>query len=754
MGKSGCEDKADVRRFAPGVCVARVGVALALVLFLFPAGLQAAPSMGPHDDGSGNPCKRCHDTAEGVASLRGWTKVLPLGDPGTVWGKNVSGLCYYCHDGLGLLGATNMINNAYANTSHGFVYDTTLPSPLPRTPDGLLTSGSVTASGLPYTSVASMELECTSCHNVHTVDNRPYSQRATFEALCDSCHPGRINSDSATSYPGYGIHAYETHPTRQVLEDTSRANLKDVAGIDAALKTATPALWALGGHLADAAGDTGVFDCQTCHSVHGPAQGTAGLPGLLAVDNTTAATGSSALCEGCHFGGAAGEQVGSVVLQSALPPGEWSDHPMDSANNLVSYPTGTVIPDSSHVPVDWGAANPNGDGGAQALNTAAADGATPVCSSCHDTHGGLSGTPLLRGPSVNGGGSPTWTFSYDEWCFVCHVGAELMPRGHHSVINNLSEARGDSMDSQLSCGDCHGAAANLTEWKAHNGFWVFVTPASPTDSAVCEGCHIRDNPLEVIPGGLKGLSAPDLLTTPIATPSSHGTVRGTASHWLGADTDEFAGVVPWTDAWPTSENAGFPHFSEYGSPNTGGGGNVQPVSAGAIICESCHNVTYNDGRARPGNYSTPESAGWESNLLLEPYEDDGVGAGSGSGANAVGSALCTGCHTGSGNHHPLTGDIVSLSGLALRTGSGSYADQNAGPTTGGAAPGTLSYPNSNALDCDSCHRPHQADNNSTTPPGFHGPGSISNSDPTYHILEVDAAGHVFTPTLCQECHLK
>jgi hypothetical protein len=165
-------------------------------------------------------------------------------------------------------------------------------------------------------------------------------------------------------------------------------------------------------------------------------------------------------------------------------------------------------------------------------------------------------------------------------------------------------------------------------------------------------------------------------------------------------------------------------------------------------------VTYNDGRARPGQYSSPESAGWESNLLLEPYEDDDPGAGSGTGANAVGSGLCTGCHTASGNHHPLTGDIVSLSGVALRTGGGSFADQTAGPTTGGAAPGTLSYPNSNALDCDSCHRPHQADNDSTVVGAVHGPLTSSDGNPTYHILEVDAPNHVYTPTLCQECHLK
>jgi len=207
-------------------------------------------------------------------------------------------------------------------------------------------------------------------------------------------------------------------------------------------------------------------------------------------------------------------------------------------------------------------------------------------------------------------------------------------------------------------------------------------------------------------------------------------------------------VDPRIIAW----SSGF--FSSYGAPNTGGGGKTAPAAAGAIICESCHDILSNDGVAHPASYpasTTPPSwltriAGWKSNLLLEPYEDDPPGTGAGAGANAIGSALCTGCHTKIGYHHPLTGEIVPLSGVQLRTGAGSYADQLSGP-------GTLSYPSPNQMDCDSCHRPHRANTDSDVAAAPHGASTSSDGRPTRHILEVDGPAHRYSD-LCNECHLR
>lgn len=691
------------------------------------AGVARSADLGPHLQPPGNldPCKVCHDTASSDPRIRGWA-VTGIGASG--WSaKPISYMCYMCHQGTPLYGAHNMSANAYADTSHGYVV-----AQVPREPEGSLQGSryrSVGQSLLPYT--ATGELECTSCHNVHSSANRPFSHRATIPELCEGCHQGRANDAAATALPGES-RDYSTHPTQRAIAGTPRANLKVDAEVDPKFLVPFNAApnWALGGHLS--AGASGTIVCSTCHAVHGPVLGTPGLKDLLAIDNETSVGTAepSRLCEGCHFGGAAGEQVGSVVLQADLAAGEYSDHPIDAVVNRSFYPTGAVLPAA------WeNGTTPNVDRGSQPFYL----GLTPVCSSCHDIHGGIADSPLARGPQPTDG----WgAMNYGDWCFACHTAAQVLPVAHHSVINTLSTALGDPFDSLLTCGDCHGPAGTRN-WTAHNGFWKWAVVPARNDSAFCLACHTASDPTSFAAAGLKGQS----FAAPVGFPSTHGTTRGAASHYLGPDSNEFPGVDPKITAWSSG------YFSSYGAPNTGGGGDVAPTAAGEIICGSCHQILFNDGRANPGSYTTPVTAlsrlraGWQSNLLLEPYADDSPGTGDGTGAAGVGAALCTGCHAKSGNHHPQTGDIVPLSGLALRTGAGSYADK-------AGAPGTLSYPNPNQLDCDSCHRPHRADDDSDVAGAVHGSGTSTDGRPTRHILEIDGANHRYSPDLCAECHNK
>jgi len=725
-------------------------LSLALLASVLAAGTAFGATLGLHayPVSSTNPCRYCHDTASGTPALRGWNGTPPAG-VGTWGAKPLSNLCYQCHTTGHASSAHGMAANAYANSSHGCV-----ATKLPREPDGSPQGtqfASPGASGLPYTGAGLPQIECSTCHNVHNASNRPFNQQTSLQLLCLQCHAGHDNNSAIRSIAG-SARFFSTHPTRRSLGDTARANIKTEAEIDPNLRVGMPAApnYALGGHLSS--GATGVLDCQTCHAIHGPTQGAAGLTSLLAIDNvTTAGTADpSLLCEGCHYGGAAGEQVGTIVPQSGLPAGQWSDHPIDGNSNRSFYPTGAALPTL------WTAAStPNFDLGAQPFSGTTTN-TVPVCSSCHDTHGGMAGTALLRGPQPTG----VWgAFSYNDWCFACHTLTQVIPPAHHSVAGNLGTALGDAIDSQLTCGDCHGPVGT-TSWTAHNGFWAWPAGAavSPTDSVFCEKCHARLDPADLVAPALKGQT----FIEPAAFPATHGTVRGTASHYLGPDSGEFPGVAPKLTAWASG------YFSSYGSPNTGGGGQVAP-GTGEIICTSCHNMLFNDGRANPTNYvpvSTPPTlkAGWRSNLLLERYEDDPPGNAKGAGAGAVGSALCTGCHDPSvGNHHPITSypplvgypPLVPLTGLALRTGGLTLADQTTAPIGGGAAPGTLSYPNDNQMDCDSCHRPHRADSDSDVAPGAHGSGNstpFDNTRPTRHILEVDGPSHRYSPDLCAECH--
>lgn len=724
------------------------------VLFVLAAlALSAANSggatLGVHSVEATNPCRKCHDTAKGTPVLRGWIGGSLPDISLTAWsGRSISSLCYMCHtSGGGGYTATNQSGNAYATASHSFTVSEVSEEP-DGSPQGTLYQA-VSGSTLPY--AAKAQLECTSCHNVHRPLDRPFLNRATVAALCNECHEGRVNAapvrGTANSFSGTA-RAFSNHPTGVAIA----ANGNDIAIKTLADPGSNPGVnvpytssgaYALGGHRVAAGGaasaTAGNMDCGTCHAVHGVRYLSVAVNDLLAVNNTTPSGTAtpSGLCEACHFGGSAGQQVGSAVVQSALPVGQWSDHPIDAAvNRSTFYPTGVSLPTS------WLKANTsNKDSGAQYFYQGTTQ--SPVCSSCHDVHGGVAGTPLLRGPLPTTGWAGPFTF--DEWCYACHPATQVLPAAHHSNKTNLAVALGDAMTSQLGCGDCHGPAGT-TNWGAHNGFWAWPAGAvvADTDSLFCEKCHVSSNPATFVSPGLKGrtFAAP-------AFPATHGTVRGTASHYLGPDSGEFAGVTPKTDQWSVG-TANKLYYSSYGAPNTSGGGTVAPAAPGSIICESCHNLLYNDGLKNPGRYTSAPKAGWRSNLLLEWYEDDPPGAGNGTGAYAAGSALCTGCHTSSGNHHALTGSLLTTgprTGLALITGAGSYADKT-------GAPGTLSYPNVNALDCDSCHRPHRADSDSDVAGPAHGSGNSTGYDttrPTRHILEVDGTGHAYSD-LCVECH--
>jgi hypothetical protein len=543
---------------------------------------------------------------------------------------------------------------------------------------------------------------------------------------------------------------------------TGQANIKTIAQMDAAMKVATAAApaYTLGGHLNAAAGNTGNMDCQTCHAVHGQASPVApGLPALLAINNQVYGTNPSALCEGCHFGGNAGAQVGTFITAPVAD----SDHPIDSRIGRAFYPTGVAIPDGTHVVADWGVSGPNNDSGASPFFTNGVTG-TPVCSSCHDTHGGIPGSALLRGPSVTLAGAETWTFDYDEWCFVCHLASEIIPNNHHSVINNLNTVSGDEMDSQLGCGDCHGTDAGLG-WSAHNGFWAFEVAISNTDSAFCLACHNVNNP-RLFAGALR----------PAKTynggagnyfPATHGVLRdgGTGGVAAGHEMNGRNGTNTNMDLTPdwSWASAGTSQWA------TAAPGNLP-------ICESCHNILTN-GIAGAANQGLKN--GWQANLLLGPYEDDGAGnkggAGEGGthdfygdttvGAGPTADRFCRSCHNtgGTGFTGLGAGDFVHnpeahtrFTGYTYAAGTNPYGrsintlmttpndstasatcpDVSTADATG--APNQASYPADNEIGCDSCHRPHNADADSL-------------DGDRYLILEVTAP-NAWGTTICAECH--
>lgn len=715
-----------------GSAVKKILVLMACAVVLMAAGsaMAATDLLGPHKTDANNPCKVCHDTASGTPALRGWAGTNA--GPTTGWGgKAISALCYMCHSTGNTYSATDQTANAYSDGNHKYQEGT-----YPEMPEGT-TDPAIGLSNLPYTIgwAAGSEIECTSCHNVHVSSSRPFNQRASWQAMCDECHPGRVNNTAGRTTAGTA-RSYSTHPTQQPLGDQGAANIKAEGAIDAYMRTAIGAAYALGGHLglSTGTGDTGDMDCTTCHAVHGPQQdNTSSYDDYLAYDNTTPAsipgTGPLNLCEGCHFGGAEGEQVGSNVTT----PVEDSDHPIDTRVGRAFYPTGV------DVPALWVGGGENNDRGPQSFYPSSGP-LTPVCSSCHDTHGGIAGQAILRGPITAAG---DYTFSYGAWCFVCHTADQVIPLNHHSNLQNMN---GEDV-SQLDCGDCHGNQTGNEDWRAHNGFWGWPAGTEPSlvNSAICEGCHTPDDPTNLVAPALKGQTFNE--AWPGDFVSTHGANRGTgagSSHQINEAPDGTNDNLDTTPDWSGHSN-----------------GTSQWGAGGEIICESCHNILTNGVSTDQGL-----TQGWKANLLLAPYEDDATGTGAGEGADdyygdttygagATGVDFCRGCHDGAGQgnagfvHNPAAHTVAGYTYPATSTPYGRTTDTVLTTTAAcpenttadmAGAPGVLSYPAADAVDCDSCHRPHNAD-----PDSFD--SSASNR---YLILETTDSN--WGTTICAQCH--
>lgn len=219
-------------------------------------------------------------------------------------------------------------------------------------------------------------------------------------------------------------------------------------------------------------------------------------------------------------------------------------------------------------------------------------------------------------------------------------------------------------------------------------------------SSICVKCHQRN------PSG----------TTPDAA--------GGGSHFVYGGTGLGTGNTGWEklDAWN-----GTGGLSRYGRT----GDNVSVTgTAGELICESCHSLRRNTGRGK---------IVVQDNGTTDP------------------SALCEGCHgETSGVHHAMTGDTVSLYGRALSTSDSLFV--RSVPLVNSE----VTYPGANALNCRSCHKPHDAQ----TQTGARilkrgqeeGGGAVQGAGATGIERQADidntGASHLVTDfsALCNSCH--
>lgn len=746
---------------------------------LLAAGLLAVPAQvfalgGPH---ASFVCNNCHiPHASGGDRL--WVDV-PSG-AGNWGGNKIGQLCYSCHDGT--QGGSNMLTYIYTGTTaHGPFFDA-IPA-MPDGPAGTAQAGSVAlnASGLPYAAATNplvqsgdQAIQCTSCHFVHdNTDNvRPYLRAgaaATYRGdLCERCHR-RGETDTAAEQ-GDGNEAIYVNATVSLHPVQIPATVQSQGAALVAALTASGAGAPNMGNvlLGDSNGDyrlggktlgggtTGTMDCTTCHAVHGDeAAGTQGQGNYkLAIDNFPASYTTSALCNGCH--------VRPVVTGG-------SDHPIDT--NSGAY---AVIYPANGGPNHGSAVSPWPAG-------ASADPEV-VCSSCHDAHGGLPADASTNQGNDQTGRLRRTMGNATNWCYSCHANAS--PANHHSHQQNLNVTQGDPMTSLLTCESCHGSGTNGTF--AHNGTGGFFATRNfgagnhAASGVWCNYCHSM-NPTDIqFPSDLAIATVITNMDGGVhdtaggvhVTPNGHGVDRGEGSHILGVGTPFTFGpqnvvvTAPKTNAWANAVNVittshpaggsidGFAdNLSRFGMAA------ATSTATAALVCESCHNIIGNVGYVVSGGTG---NEGWESNLLLHAYEDDGAGNRAGAGGAAVDSELCMQCHygatqgtTGPPGTHQITGQTITAAAdnmrasVILTTALTGYANA----TVPANAPNDASYPNTNQMDCDSCHRPHDA-----APGGIASASTVTYSPAAiskgvdFILEEATGTAGVYSPDLCVNCH--
>lgn len=165
-------------------------------------------------------------------------------------------------------------------------------------------------------------------------------------------------------------------------------------------------------------------------------------------------------------------------------------------------------------------------------------------------------------------------------------------------------------------------------------------------SVICMDCHNRNPSLH----------------TPLDN-------TGLGTHFVYGGAAKRTGNTGWEKitAWTSGG------FSRYGNFST-----LKSVTglAGEMICESCHNMVINTGDKKLLT---------SDNVTTDP------------------SALCEGCHgETASSHHLMTGDVSTIYGRPLQTADDAFVRNP--PLTGS----NVSYPAANALNCQSCHKPHDA----------------------------------------------
>jgi len=664
-------------------------------------------------------------------------------------GDSVAIICFYCHGGAGAFSDAINVNpfEAPATGAHG------------RSIDSLVAWGDIAAAsdlnaiyGTSQGS-SSMWIGCQSCHNPHDNATRPFLRNnnsvgsvalveGNYGSFCEDCHQTRDEND--------GSGTYINHPTDVVLQDASNANLYayTAAGwsnkFNSTWASLTPEVtsaatadddqhWNLGGKFLQ--GSSGTINCGTCHMVHGNELSellytvTDGL--AAGVEVATASTyvynalavlstepsGSSiavaAVCTGCH-------DIASDANAGPGAVGTYSHAYASTGWNAALITAPSTL--TTNYGAKWG-----DDGSTDVI----------VCQSCHDMH-----YARLADDATNDYVMMRIT------CDECHAGANLQTQHHPTDVwveygvdlregastsppyvgasitwQNVSTA---DVDGNVTSGDVTLVAGNVeyyfesdtgTEGRivcgtchnngAHNGPTAGMLTGSMNEDQMCVDCH--------------GFN-PSYFTNVGGTATSTLGNAGNASHYLGSIGTANYKWLYGDGTAVTPASGGTAVYAADGSGN------------GELICTSCHTVkTVSNGATSSSDNDVDNENSTETSirLLLTPSGNRTVDD------TATADFLCSACHgatPGGGGTHPLSnisgmGDMSTTIGYRAGDANNGITYANADNTTSATG----------QIQCESCHRPHNASTNSGT-----------------KILEHTGAqtAYVNSEPMCNLCHSK
>lgn len=669
-------------------------------------------------------CSACHIPHKAGGDKLWKASVTPMVAYGTL-----GHLCNYCHGGnLSGVGADMSVTVFAAGpTNYGHKLSAATGSNILNIAGLGSATDCTAASLLPYVSgfgTTRTYMECVTCHSVHNSNNnRAFLNVQTgppqvtgLEDICDACHPGRSKAHTAGTNNMY-LNANGIHPSSPAMVPTALTANATYAPVATGTGLASDPAWNAGPHLSAAGG---VY-CNSCHMVHGDEGATAtnafttipysvfenNRSYLLAFNAGVAGTNlSNAFCEACHRG--TGGQGASTFFPN---PGTSANfHPADDGINngtgrvsIISEPLGWVF-----------------SGGASA--NATDNTGNLLCTTCHGIHNtAMEGTtfansPLLRKTAPGGLNGDVGTTGY---CMGCHSVASWTNRDCFHLAHYQPAADGSGGVWGTTAGQMNegsrvtwaGAAIGVTGnldcnacHRAHNAPYTRIlraaysaTSGAAKADAICIDCHTVN---------------PSLYTT-------YGDTNNRASHFVGSPAKATAATgfsaggfgtlsgftlsrsAQKTNAWPNGA------LSLYDLDN----GTLAALDAngkGAVTCLSCHTVGNSCGsntagtKAKTGdNFGATTS---QTYMMLGPsgnqIETFGTAADRGDTVVTPPDYLCTACHGlnafrdttsgAAGTTHPLQ----TVPGLHTYTVSANF---NA----------TLT-PTTSRLNCESCHRAHDA----------------------------------------------